>query len=379
MDIVQRIGQYFAQHEQQMNDVMKQALERSQSLVPAAPPVKPPRVIQGAFFSSRQPSTTTKPSSPSSLYQSEDVPDPPSPVTAVRKPPPSRLKPKRKNSSKKKPIRPTPTTTPEKEASTITKLTTAQKLQEAWRLTCERAKKIQTDQEAKLKETQELERHEKARRDSQLQQIESARRQAFAKPRPPSPTVPPKQLNVAEIWCEPRRAERKPRPQRPTVALRPAKPSKIPDESCRLAQPHSQSSDPISSNNVPAGPLLHAHLNPVTKFGPPPSSTPYLDELEARKRAMLLEQGTAVSKVREQLEQQRLAAKRQAEKDSMCRRREAHNAALATTVAQLQVEKEHLEQSLRSLQVRVARFVQRYSSVITNKTSPYCCRPRKRT
>ncbi|ETV68235.1 hypothetical protein H257_15804 [Aphanomyces astaci] len=361
MDIVHRIGQYFAQHEQNMSDVMKQALERSQSLVPDAPHVKPPRAVRGSFFSakktSKPPPSSTSPSSPRPVFTEDSSlccpkasttntgPTPPTPT--------NRVKAKRKGMSRPKQKKTSYSTPPSTTAADIAlKQSTALALQEAWRLTCERAKKIQADQEAKLKAEQELERQEKAKLDSQLQQIETARSQAFAKqPRPPPPSAP-KSLHCAEAWCEPRRVGRKyQRHVKPSMpALRACEQPATSLRSSELTTATTPRSSCNNNNDHPGMLQVFTNLNPVTKFGPVPSSTPSLDELETSQRTKLLEYASALSKVREKLQHQRSVATFEATQNAQCKRREASNASLVATIEQLQLEKERWEQSLRTLQ-----------------------------
>ncbi|KAF0700825.1 Aste57867_8676 [Aphanomyces stellatus] len=343
MDIVDKIGRYFAQHEAQMSDVMRQALERRRALPPStdAPAprlvvVAPPRRVQGAFFkeSPKAPreATKTSPSSPAPTQVASIEPKTKQPLrrkVAVRK-----LK-------KQAPPPPPPSSTKQPKGGMTH--------DEGWRLSVERAKKIQMDQEAKAKAMDEGERRDKMKRDDQLRSIESMRKQAFAKPQPPS--MKPKQLNVSEAWCEPR--QRKPRPYRQLGASTMARPSTSPsgpttpkDLGIGSATSWPSPTSMPRNNNDHHSPSIH----PFARFGPAPSATPFLDKMESARRTQMMDNAAAVRRVRDQVARERLVQEQQAELEAQSRRREQSNVVLHTRVQQLLQEKEALEASLQALQ-----------------------------
>ncbi|KAH9100659.1 hypothetical protein Ae201684P_006854 [Aphanomyces euteiches] len=302
MDIVEKIGRYFAQHEQHMSEVMKQALERSRDKalssttstewpsLEAIPPVKPtpPSIPVQTKPKNRVPTPPPHPS-PDKAAACVVVPVPPSSITL--------LKSKPKLQKKKKVKKEIPSPTP---PSTSRPRSRSTNLEEAWRVTCDRVKKIQT-----MKQKQE----------EDLNPLES-------KHSPSDRSCLPRKCS--EAWSEP------PRRQIPTRKGNQAFKTPTPPPCTPLVAAPARQSSPRQSS-----------MQALDKA----KDTPFLDQLEAQMKA---QEAVTCRQMREVLEQAKAQESRQRERIEACRAQEARNHQLARTIDSLKAEKAALETSLQA-------------------------------
>ncbi|KAG9405730.1 hypothetical protein AC1031_003646 [Aphanomyces cochlioides] len=328
MDIVEKIGRYFAQHEQHMSEVMKQALERSRdkalssttstewSSLEAIAPIKPtpPSIPVQTKPKNRVPTPPPLPS-PVQAAACVVVPVPPSSITLLK----SKPKLQKKKKAKKEAPSPTP-------PSTSRPRSRSTNLEEAWRVTCDRVKKIQMEQTMKQKQEEEFARHEQAKRQEQLAKLESIRKQAFAQQ---SKLSPAQKLECSEAWSEP------PRRLIPTRKSNQAFKTPTPPPSTPLVAAPARQSSPRQSS-----------IQALDKA----KDTPFLDQLEAQMKAQRLQEAAICRQMREVLEQAKVQESRQRERIEACRAQEARNHQLARTIDSLKAEKAALENSLQGIQ-----------------------------
>ncbi|KDO19620.1 hypothetical protein SPRG_14297 [Saprolegnia parasitica CBS 223.65] len=373
MDIVGKIGAYFANHEAQMRLVMQHARGRQRVPTPkadATPELDDDPIdhasrlldkcldsfeasVAAPFEASVAAPLSARSPLVSPCHARPLAPPPPRPEVAPATTPP--CKPKRLK--RKKPKAPSAAKTAELAAI-------KQKLvDDAIAVTKERARRIQMDKELRLKAEAALAAEQQARREAQLLQIESIRRQAFRPvPAPASPNqltsprqpAPPRVLTDA--WSErvpPRRHTilglRKPVKQ-PTPSLATVKHNRSASLS-HLAASMPPPNNPPSEAIRPTTPS--PRIDPMTKFGPiqdhVPSATPFLDRLEHMERYRATKASEAAIEAKHRADVAAAQAAEQRRMDLACDAKAQQNLDLDRQRLALEAQKKALEASLQAL------------------------------
>ncbi|KDO19549.1 hypothetical protein SPRG_15186 [Saprolegnia parasitica CBS 223.65] len=310
MDIVGKIGAYFANHEAQMRLVMQHTRDRQRVPTPELhdDPIDRASRLLDKCLDSFEASVAAPLSARSPLASPRDACSlaPPRPETTPRKP--KRLK-------RKKPK--VPSAAKAAELAAI-----KQKLvDDAISVTKERARKIQMDKEMRLKAEAALAAEQQARREAQLLQIESIRRQAF---RPVLAPASPNQATAKHnrsASLSHLAASMPPPNHPPSEAIRPTTPS--------------------------------PRIDPMTKFGPiqdhVPSAMPFLDRLEHMEKYRATKASEAAIEAKHRADVAAAQAAEQRRMDLACDAKAQQNLDLDRQRLALEAQKKALEASLQAL------------------------------
>ncbi|EQC29184.1 hypothetical protein SDRG_13058 [Saprolegnia diclina VS20] len=363
MDIVGKIGAYFANHEAQMRLVMQHARDRTRAIATPEldddddPIDRASRLLDKCLDSFE--ASVVAPLSARSPRPSPRHARPLSPPVPEVKPATTPRKPKRLK--RKKPRAPSAVKAAEAAKAAELAAIKQKLVDDAISVTKERARKIQMDKELRLKAEAALAAEQQSRREAQLQQIESIRKQAFRPvPAPASPNqvpsprqpVPPRVLTDA--W-----SERVP-PRRHTIlGLR--KSAKHTTPSPAMANKHSRSASfshlaasmPHSPPSEPIRPTTPSpRIDPMTKFGPIQenvSSTPFLDRIEHLEQYRAQRASEAAIEAQHRADVAAAQAAQQRRMDLACDAKVQQNLDLDRHRQLLEAQKTALEASLQAL------------------------------
>ncbi|OQR85968.1 hypothetical protein ACHHYP_11122 [Achlya hypogyna] len=370
MDIVGKIGRYFASHEAQMRLVMQHALERSRHVpevdsaqddiarasqmldeclssfhsVPddpafsPRPPPKPRRVPHATA-----PTATTTSSTPT-------------PPTAAKATTPRKPKRTRRKKSRSVPRFMTPSNAcgrSDMQAEAAKAALEAERklklVEEALSVTKERARRIQMEKEQRIKAEAALLAMQQSRREAQLQQIEAVRKQAFttakAAPLPPakvpSPRLPKAKPALVDAWTE---RSHKPR-SKDAARLR-----------SRLSS-HAATMPTNQSEGRPTTPP--ARIDPITKFGPvvpDVPATPHLDRLEHMERFRAQRDAEVARDAQHRAAVAAAQAAAAHSQEAACARKAQQTTELERQREQLQAQKQALEAALLTMQTEATQL-----------------------